>query len=121
MFVSGGNDDDKFSMDIEEGSVVIAGRLDWETCAQFNLTIHATDATHIASTTVSNFIWNSGRGTFQNNHTEFWHFWDPQYKIMILNGISILNQSKYVNVFIAYFQNLHDIIRFGMKNSKPKA
>ena len=52
IFFSAGNDDQKFSMHVEEGNIVIAGQLDWETTREYNLTVQATDGVHRASAVV---------------------------------------------------------------------
>ena len=52
LFIAGGNDDDKFSIDSENGNIVLAGKLDWETKTQYNLTIQASDGVNYAYTWV---------------------------------------------------------------------
>lgn len=44
--VTDGNEDDVFSIDPENGNVIIAHQLDWETRSRYNLTIMATDGSH---------------------------------------------------------------------------
>ena len=44
--VAGGNEGDVFSIDPENGNVIIARPLDWETRSTYNLTIMATDGVH---------------------------------------------------------------------------
>ena len=46
MFVADGNEDDVFSIDPENGNVIIARPLDWETRSRYNLSIMATDGFH---------------------------------------------------------------------------
>jgi len=50
--VTDGNEDDVFSMDPENGNVIIARKLDWETCSRYNLSIMATDGVHRFYTSV---------------------------------------------------------------------
>jgi len=49
---SEGNDDDVFSIDPENGNVIIARPLDWETQSTYNLTVMATDGVHRVFTEV---------------------------------------------------------------------
>ncbi len=50
---SDGNDDDKFAMHPENGNIVIAKSLDWETQQQYNLTLEASDTVNTVQTWVS--------------------------------------------------------------------
>jgi len=43
---SDGNEGDVFSIDPENGNVIIARPLDWETRSRYNLSIMATDGVH---------------------------------------------------------------------------
>ena len=45
-FVSDGNEGDVFSIDPQNGNVIIARQLDWETRSTYNLSIMATDGLH---------------------------------------------------------------------------
>jgi len=44
--VTDGNEDNVFSIDPENGNVIIARQLDWETHSNYNLSIMATDGIH---------------------------------------------------------------------------
>ena len=48
-----------FSIDPENGNVIIARQLDWETRSRYNLTIMATDGIHRAYTEVSDVAMHS--------------------------------------------------------------
>ncbi len=52
MCIPGGNDENKFSIDTENGNIVLAGALDWEQKTQYNLTIQASDGVNYAYTWV---------------------------------------------------------------------
>ena len=52
LIFPGGNEDDKFSIDSENGNIVLAGNLDWETKTEYNLTIQASDGVNYAYTWV---------------------------------------------------------------------
>lgn len=50
---SDGNENDTFSIDPQNGNVIVARRLDWETCSRYNLTVMATDGVHRIYTEVT--------------------------------------------------------------------
>ena len=52
MCVTGGNEGSVFSIDPENGNVIVARRLDWETRSRYNLSIMATDGIHRVYTEV---------------------------------------------------------------------
>jgi len=53
MCITDGNEDDVFSIDPENGNMIIARQLDWETRSRYNLTVMATDGVHRIFTEVS--------------------------------------------------------------------
>jgi len=46
VFVADGNEDDVFSIYPENGNMIVARPLDWETRSTYNLTVMATDGVH---------------------------------------------------------------------------
>ena len=58
-FVSDGNEGDVFSVDPQNGNVIIARQLDWETRSWYNLSIMATDGFHRIYTQVCEHPWQS--------------------------------------------------------------
>jgi len=54
--VTEGNKDAVFSIDPENGNVIIARPLDWETRSTYNLTIMATDGVHRIYTVVCHHL-----------------------------------------------------------------
>lgn len=48
----GGNTDDTFSIDTENGNILLARLLDWEVRKSYNLTIEATDGVYWTRTWV---------------------------------------------------------------------
>ncbi|ELU08218.1 hypothetical protein CAPTEDRAFT_222745 [Capitella teleta] len=50
--ISDGNEDDTFSIDPENGNVLLAKALDWETRNEYNITVRITDMVFTAHTTV---------------------------------------------------------------------
>ena len=50
-----GNSANKFSIDFEEGNILIAGSLDWEEETLYNLTIQVSDGANAITTGVSWF------------------------------------------------------------------
>ena len=66
-----------FSIDPENGNVIIARQLDWETRSRYNLTIMATDGIHRAYTEVSDVAMHSMSDLLEHvvltEHRAFFH------------------------------------------------
>lgn len=62
LFFSDGDDEHKFTIGRDTGSIMIAGRLDAEQKSLYNLTVSVTDGVHSATTQVMQCIitWTAG-------------------------------------------------------------